>query len=325
MPETVPEIMPESLIQHEHEASPSARASVEGIKVRSPEHIASSSAARADVEKALSKSLLECLQAMLQLDPSLVQRNIGVNVALQAAETSLKTIPRSELSNYFHWLEVLWGFSYDLYLVLNLLVEHMIYKHPQLLMEMCPTSQRTFLHAAVIANSEVQVQKVLHMILADDTSSNNRDDLLSRKMKYLFAVERSSGFTAYQMAIIVGNKHIARMIADCEPMSIPALSTQSHVKNETSPPSSNREGSERQVHIEEIGKMLKSCLEALDVSELPLKYMSLGDEFRLHISLTRLDSSTRYCWFDCHKQIDIHKLLRGIVSKLAEIFAFDLP
>ena len=103
------------------------------------------------------------------------------------------------------------------------------------------------------------MQKVLDMILIDidNTCSNDMINLLSRKMKYLFIVERCSGFTVYQMAYIVENYEILHTIEGCEE-SLTSMDgskqASCHVKkNITSQSIYGRE-------CQKIGKVLKSCL-----------------------------------------------------------------
>ena len=115
------------------------------------------------------------------------------------------------LFRYFHLLDKPGILVYELlYSLLQMTDEQ-----PQLLMEVSPNYNRTFLHVAVMANSEVQVEKMLDMILADMdiAASITRNVRLFLSLKYLSTVESLSSCTAFQMACRVGHKGIVDMIA----------------------------------------------------------------------------------------------------------------
>ena len=77
-------------------------------------------------------------------------------------------------------------------------------------------------------------------------------------------------------------------------------------------------------------EMFKCCLEPLRFSDELLKIMSLGDEFRLHTSLTTGDSSINN-WIPFRRKLNwvtkIKEILEGVISELAEkelLSAFQL-
>jgi ankyrin repeat protein len=172
--------------------------------------------------------------------------------------------------------------------------------------------QRTFLHVAVIANSEKEVQRLLDLTKAYP----NENDYLHRK--YFTTVEVLSGFTAYRMARVVGNERILQMIATATGITRICGNTPTP-KGATSVVGAN-DREKLQMDVEKIGKVLKSHLEQLEFPDSFLKIVSLGDEFRLHASLTTGDPGTFECWMDYHEpnSNNIAKLLRGLISDLAK-------
>ena len=235
------------------------------------------------------------------------------------------------LSRYFHLLDKP---NISVYELLYSLLQ-MTDKQPQLLMEVSPNYNRTFLHVAVMANSEVQVEKMLDMMLADMdiAASIMRNDRLFRNLEYLLTIESLSGCTAYQMACVVGHKGIVDMIKRCKEKinnswNIPATSLEAssavepggHGAAISQPLVAEGPELSEPDDIKQIGEMLKCCLEPLGFSDVPLKIMSLGDEFRLHTSLTTGDSSINIWKLYRKKNGDtkIKEILEGIISELAE-------
>lgn len=172
--------------------------------------------------------------------------------------------------------------------------------------------QRTFLHVAVIANSEKQVQRFL------DLTENYLDG--EELYQYLRTVEGLSGFTAYEMARVVGNERILQMIATATGITRICGNTPSA----TSVVGAN-DREKLQMDVEKIGKVLKSHLEQLEFPDSFLKIVSLGDEFRLHASLTTGDPDTFKCWMDYHEPNSntIGKLLKGLISELGKASALS--
>jgi ankyrin repeat protein len=208
------------------------------------------------------------------------------------------------LSQYCNHLDKPRMYVYELLSILQRMVD----EHPQyekdLLMKVSPKLKRTYLHVAVIANSEEKVQSLLEKMKADK-------DRAASNMEYFSTVEVLSGFTAYQMACVVGNGRILQMIN---------TATGTNKKScGNSPTSSGATSAVVAKDIKEIGNVLKTHLEVLKFPDNFLKFMSLGGEFRLHASLTTGDPATIKCWKDYHKpkSNNIAELLKGLISELA--------
>jgi hypothetical protein len=285
-------------------------------------------------EDAILKDLQKWTQAFLQLDP----KDAGFSYVHELQGTP-KALPAATLSKYHYLLDR--SFLTVFRALLELL--EMVYENPRLLMEVSPRNHCTFLHFAVVANAAELVQKLLELIQADKdivssdedpTSSINRKDHMFQNMRYLFTVESISGFTAHQMAYVAGNFRIISMIESCQetmidicgstPTSLAASYGIELWENSTEQP-------EPCIRAK-IGEVLKSCLEPVEIVNVPLKLLSLGDEFRLHTSLSMFDGDAFNQWYKLY--IDTSndhsepgskrgKLLQNTISKLAEESLLD--
>jgi ankyrin repeat protein len=286
------------------------------------------------VEDFILQKLQKWTQAFLQLDP----KDAGFGYVHGLQETP-KALPAATLSKYYHFLDYLYLYVFErLFDILE-----MVYENPRLLMEVSPTNHCTFLHFAVVANAAELVQKLLELIQADKdiassdedpTSSINRKDHMFQNMRYLFTVESISGFTAHQMAYVAGNFRIISMIEKCQETmsgicgSIPTSLAASYGIGCRENP---REQPEPYLR-ERIGEVLKSCLETVEFINVPLKIMSLGDEFRLHTSLLIFNGDAIHRWTNLYNDTSndhsepgskLEELLQNTISKLAKESLLD--
>jgi hypothetical protein len=286
-------------------------------------------------EDAILKDLQKWTQAFLQLDP----KDAGFSYVHELQGTP-KALPAATLSKYHYLLDR--SFLTVFRALLELL--EMVYENPRLLMEVSPRNHCTFLHFAVVANAAELVQKLLELIQADKdivssdedpTSSINRKDHMFQNMRYLFTVESISGFTAHQMAYVAGNFRIISMIESCQETMIDICGS-----TPTSLAASYGIGCREEnpwqqpgpYKRERIGEVLKSCLETVDFIAVPLKLMSLGDEFRLHTSLFVFHADAIIQWEKLYNDTSndhsepgskLKELLQNTISKLANESLLD--
>jgi hypothetical protein len=124
-----------------------------GPEVIYQEHEGSSKAATTELDKTLDKRVMECLESFFRLASSSLQNDVG------AGKVHNTTQVDPNKSKYYDLLkEENHAWLHETYFEVQKLLE-MLNNYPDLLMEVCPKSQRTVLHVAVMANSEILLTK----------------------------------------------------------------------------------------------------------------------------------------------------------------------
>ena len=307
------------------------------------EHEGSSKAATTELDKTLDKRVMECLQSFFKLASSSSQNDMDVG----KAHTTTRVDPNR--SKYFDLLKGKnHAWLHETYFEVPKLLE-MLNNYPDLLMEVCPESQHTVLHVAVMANSEMLMTKVSEMVndyankamnevyankaMNEVSSDNSIQGHRSKFWEFIYAVEKASNYTATELGAVLGIKNILKMDDDSE-LFFPMVHSTSLQSCPSCACEKSKETIQRLPPLESNGKTKdlaesKDCLRRQDIANILSEDLCqqdgmkiflqkgsqlLGKEYSLHAFIAApLYSNGFLSWEGKH---NVENCLKAIIEKL---------